>query len=181
MRPCAKSGQSQWQKPLWFFYKVYAETNGDATSCSFVQRAGLQINLDDAYRDKDFRAQNLIGEYLDAYHAPLFPNEFEYLEQETSENFVDPIYALFGHLPDKLFEKIDLKADMIARKTPPDRLLQEVLKISGAPANLLTAMQKDPDLYSALLLLKAANDLKLDIEVTAQAILEHFGLNQQTA
>lgn len=181
MRPCAKSGQSQWQKPLWFFYKVYAETNGDATSCSFVQRAGLQINLDDAYRDKDFRAQNLIGEYLDAYHAPLFPNEFEYLEQETSENFVDPIYALFGHLPDKLFEKIDLKADMIARKTPPDRLLQEVLKISGAPANLLTAMQKDPDLYSALLLLKAANDLKLDIEVTAQAILGHFGLNQQTA
>ncbi len=181
MRPCAKSGQSQWQKPLWFFYKVYSETNGDATTCSFVQRAGLQINLDDAYRDKDFRAQNLIGEYLDAYHAPLFPNEFEYSEQETTENFVDPIYALFGHLPDKLFEKIDLKADMIARKTPPDRLLQEVLKISGAPANLLTAMQNDPDLFNALLLLKAANDLKLDIEVTAQAILEHFGLTQQTA
>ena len=181
MRPCAKSGQSQWPKPLWFFYKVYAETNGDATACSFVQRAGLQLNFDDAYRERDFRVQTLIGDYLDAYHAPLFPDEYPYSEQDATENFVDPIYALFGHLPDKLFEKIDLKADMIARKTPPDKLLQEILKLSGAQTNLITAMQNDPDLFSALILLKAANDLNLDIEVTAQGILEHFGLSQPTA
>ncbi len=181
MRPCAKSGQSQWQKPLWFFYKVYVETNGDATTCTFMQRAGLQLNLNDAYQDKDFRAQILIGEYLDSYLEPQFPNEFEYPQQETAEDFVDPIFVLFGHLPDKLFEKIDLKADMIARKTPPDRLLQEILKLSGAQTNLIIAMQKDPDIFSALLLLKAANDLNLDIEVTARSILEYFGLSQPTA
>lgn len=184
MRPCAKSGQTQWQKPLWFYYKVYAETNGDATKCTFMQRAGLQLNLEDAYHDKDFRAQTLIGQYLDAYHEQPLPNDFEYSEQasdlEEFENFVDPIYVLFGHLPDDLFDKIDLKADVIARKTSPDRLISELIKISGPQPNLLSAMQKDPDLFTALLLLKAANDLKLDIEVTTQSILDFFGLNHST-
>ncbi len=182
MRPCAKSGQNQWQKPLWLYYKIYAETNGDPGKCSFMQRASLQLNLNDAYRDKDFRAQTLIGRYLDAYHAVQFPQDSDssddFSPDGETENFADPIFALFGHLPDDLFDKIDLKADLLARKTPPARLMLELSRMAGAkPDKLVASMQNDLDLFSALLLLKAANDLNLDIEVTARDILDYFGLN----
>ena len=38
----------------------------------------------------------------------------------------------------------------------------------------------NPDLLSALLMLRAADDLSIDIDVTVGDVLECFGVNKQT-
>ncbi len=182
LRVCAKSGQEQWPKPLWLYYKIFADSNGDPAKLTFMQRCSLQLNLNEAYQNKDLRAQTLINRYLEHYEVLMMPSEFaphvQAYDPEAGdeEAYDDPIFALYGHLPDDLFEKIDLKADLIARKTAPPKLIQDIMKLTGNPPDLLSRMQQDPDLFSALLLLKAANELKIDVEVSVQSILDYFGL-----
>ena len=184
LRHCVKWAQAKWHKPIWMYYRVYAETNGDPEQSSFMQRLRLQDNLELARREKDQRATMLIGNYLDRYHKAHPQMALDFLEsllgQDEEEDFEDPIEELFGHLPDEVFHRIDKKADALVQKISPERLVQELNKIIGHNRNILFAMMKDPDLFTALMLLKAADDLSIDVDVTVEDILEYFDVDNQT-
>ncbi len=179
LRACVKIAQPLWIKPIWKYYRVYAEVSGDAGKCSYMNFLRLRDDLDNAQQEKDQRAVALIGKFLDQYHETHNPSGFNIFDtlfgggiEDDDEN---PIDKLFGHLPDDLFDQLDAKVVEITKKSPPERML----KILAADylSNNMTMMQNlfnDPDALFAFLMLKAADDLGIDIGVTAEKIIECF-------
>lgn len=182
LRHCAKRAHSKWRKPLWLYYRIYSETNGNPEKASYQQRLSLQFNLDSARQDNDQRASVLIQKYLDRYFQMHPQSGLDFFDdlfgQDAHGESRDPIYELFGHLPDKIYDKIDKKADALVQKTSPERLLQELSQIIGNNRNVFLAMMKDPDLFTALMLVKAAGELNMDIGVGFRDVLEYFEVDQ---
>jgi len=182
LRHCAKWAQARWHKPIWVYYQVYAETNGKPEEISYIHRLRLMANLDKAREDNDQRARMLIEQYLDRYHEAHTPVGLDFLGDLFGSNepddSIDFIGQLFGHLPEEVFRKIDQKADALVKKTSPERLVQELNKIGGNNSNLLLAMMKEPDLFAALMIVKAANELGMDIGVAFKDVLECFAVDK---
>lgn len=184
LRHCAKQAQAKWHNPIWMYYRVHGETNGDPGKISYMHRFRLMAALDQAAREKDHRARVLIERYLERYHQTLdspgldFFDSSLHAEQEEPAKDVDPFDQLFGHLPDEIFYRIDKKADALVKKTSPERLIEELTKVTGNDRNLFFAMMQDPDLFSALMIVKAANELSLDIGVSYEDVLKCFDVEK---
>ena len=67
LRVCVKITQPLWIKPIWMYYRVYAEVNGIAGKCSYMNYLRLREGLENARLEKDQRAAALIGKFLDQY------------------------------------------------------------------------------------------------------------------
>lgn len=179
LRHCAKLAQAKWNKPIWMYYRVYAETNGDAGQCSYLQKMRLELYLDDARREKDYRAATLICQYLDRYHeAHLLPG-MGYLDdlfgaKDEADDDLEPLDRLFGHLPDEIFYKLDKKLAAIAKKISPERLVLDVQQQAGKGRDIFSALMKNPDIFTALLFLKAADELGIDTGVTLEDVFACF-------
>ncbi|MGR9117006.1 MAG: hypothetical protein ACU85E_14675 [Gammaproteobacteria bacterium] len=183
LRHCAKWAQAKWHKPIWMYYRIYSDTNDDPIRCTFMNAFRLQENLDQARREKDLRAVALIGRYLDRYHEAhpsrgtgFIENLFDMDELEDS---ADPLDELFGHLSDEVFIKLDKKLAALVKKTSPEKLIQELNKISSNKSKLLLAMMQDPDLFTSLMIIKAAEELGLAIGVTYEDVLQCFDIGKQ--
>ncbi|CAA9889271.1 conserved hypothetical protein [Candidatus Methylobacter favarea] len=180
LRACVKIARPLWIKPIWMYYRVYAEVNGIAGKCSYMNYLRLRDSLDNAQEKKDQRAVALIGKFLDQYHEARNPAGFSHIFDSLFGGSIEnddenPIDKLFGHLPDDLFDRLDAKVMEITKKIPPERMLK--LLAADYLANNMTMMQNlfnDPDALFAFLMLKAADDLGFDIGVTAENIIECF-------
>ena len=100
---------------------------------------------------------------------------------EQLDDFEDPIEKLFNHLPEDIFYRLNKKIKILTKKTTPERLVRELGIIAHDNNNILLAMMQEPDLYSALMILSAADDLGLDIGVSVDDVLECFAVNKQTS
>jgi hypothetical protein len=99
---------------------------------------------------------------------------------QEDDNFEDPLDTLFSHLPEKVLIKLDKKLEVLFKKTSPEMLVEQLQKVIGDDKNLLSAMMQEPDLFTALLMLTAADELGLDINVSVGDVLECFGIDKQT-
>jgi hypothetical protein len=179
LRACVKATQPLWSKPIWMYYRVYAEVNGNAGKCSYMNYLRLRESLENAQQEKDQRAVAVIGKFLDQYHTARNPSGFDILDKlfgGIDNDDEDPIDKLFGHLPDDLFDQLEKKTLEITKKTSPERMLKIIAAdyIENNLTLILNLLNDDPEVLYAFVMLKAADDLGIDIGVTAKDIIECF-------
>ncbi|WP_155920653.1 hypothetical protein [Methylobacter luteus] len=182
LRYCSKLAQSKWQKPVWIYFQIYSETDGEPERCSFMNRLRLEENLEKARQEKDHRATVLIDHYLDGYHKahPLKAMNFldNLFAKDEQNNVENPFDKLFGHLSYETFHKLNKKLTSLSKKTSPERLVQELNRANGD--KILQAIMKNPDLFTALMVLRAADALGIAIEVSVEEILACFNVSKKS-
>lgn len=197
LRHCVKSIPFEWSKPIWKYYRVYADTNGDAASCSNMQVQHLQYVNDQAREAKDYQAGILIEKYLDRYYDAHPQRGMGFLEglfggfdddddddgyDYDGEGFedYDPMEEIFGHLEESEMVKLNNKAELIMKKVTPEKLIQGVMKKVANNEAILMAVMLNPDILSALMLLKAAEELNMEIEVDIDDVMDAFNINESS-
>jgi len=182
LRHCVKSIPFKWKGLIWKFYQIYANTNGNAKDCSFMEVQRLLAINDQAREINDYATGLLIEKYLDDYYAEhpqrglgFLENLFnEYEDEDDNEEFEDPFEQAFGHLPEGILNDLTDKAASIMKKTTPEKLIEGLIRSLANPEAVLMQIMKNPDMLSSLVLLKAADDLNLDIDVDVDDIIEAF-------
>lgn len=173
MRASVKYCESESPSPIWMYYRVYAAVNGDPAKCSHMDMGRLMLSLNRAMEDKDERAIVLIRKFVEkCFDSKDMPDDWFY-DEEDEENDDDDPMALFEYLPLDLYKQLDKKAAEYMNKNPPERLLPALMK-QYFPNNAKAVMQQlfeNFDLLQALLFLKAADELKIDVQITADDIL----------
>lgn len=185
LRHCAKRGCLIWKKPIWEYYKVYSGLNGMPERCSHANVMRLEDRREQAMHDKDHRAMVLIGSFLEYYYQAhpertmgFLDGLFGAVEDEELDVFEDPLELLFGHIPEKILVKLDKRLESLLKKTSPEMLIQQLSKVTGDDGTIFSAMMQNPNMFTALLMLTAANDLAIDINVSVGDVLEGFGINK---
>ncbi len=179
MRHCIKSVKKSLKEPLWSFYQVYAETSGDPGRCTFSQVGALKSNLELAVSNKDRQARLLLEDYLDRYHETRRTPETDRLLDQIQQYIREqPVEKLFDHVPDEVMAKIDKKLETLLKKTSPERLVQDLLATGGGTSRFLLAVMNDPALFTALMTLKAADELGVDLQIGVEDVLNFFDANQ---
>jgi tetratricopeptide (TPR) repeat protein len=184
LRACVKIAQPLWDNPIWMYYRVYSEANGNPAKCSDINSYRLQESLKIAHEQKDQRATALIGQFLEQYHQSRKSSVFTIFDSLFGGNDdKDPLDELFGHLPDDLYDQLGEKTVQIAKKNPPERMLKILATdyLSNNVTMLRNLLNDNPDVLFAFLMLKAADDLGFDIEVTAEDIVECFERKKATS
>ncbi|OYV19357.1 MAG: hypothetical protein CG441_793 [Methylococcaceae bacterium NSM2-1] len=177
LRFCVKIAQPLWLKPIWMYYRVYAEVNGNAGKCSYMNFLRLRDGLNNAQLEKDQRAVALIGKFLDQYQKSRQPSGFNIFDSLFGGiDDEDPLDKLFGHLPEDLYDQLAEKTIQITKKNPPERMLKILAAeyLSNDVAKMFNLLNDDPEALFAFLMLKSADDLGIDIGVTAKDIAECF-------
>ncbi len=188
LRHCVKVALLKWNTAIWVYYKVYAETNGIPERCSQVNITRLETMREQTMQDKDLRVVVLIDNFLDRYYQIHPERNMGFLDglfggaDDFEEEYLDdnPMEQLFDHLPEKTLIKLDKKLASLLKKTSPEMLIQQLHKVIGDDEKIMSAMMLNPDLFSALLMLRAADELGIDIDVTVGEVLECFGVDKQT-
>ncbi|MGR9012595.1 MAG: tetratricopeptide repeat protein [Gammaproteobacteria bacterium] len=175
---CAKIALMQWTKPIWIFYKVYAQTNGSADQCSSFNIEILQFNFLKARKDSDHRTAMRISRFIDEYYEDrnsygIFDNEFD--EDDEDEDF-DPFTAdspisLFEHLPQDVVARIQNELRVIMEKNSPERMFKIINKSLSEPI-APTFILLNPDAFVALLMLRVAAQLGIETGVTGDQVVE---------
>ncbi len=181
LRACVKIAQPLWNKPIWMYYRVYAEANGIPAKCSDINRFRLQENLKIAQEQNDQRATALIGKFLEQYYQSRKPFGFNIFDSlfggsdDDDYEDEDPLDELFGHLPNNLYDKLGAKTVELVKKYPPERMIKILAAdyLSNDVA-LMRDLYSEPDAMFAFLLLKAADELGINIDVTAEEIVDVF-------
>jgi tetratricopeptide (TPR) repeat protein len=183
LRFIAQTTRRKQPKPIWMYYWIFADTRGQAENCSMTDRLRLELNLEEARLAKDQRVAMLIGDYLDRYftaHPMKSPDFLETLfDQGTEAEQADPLDELFGHIPDEVMVKVMKKLEALAKKTKPEWLVQEVSKFIHPNTNIFHAIMQNPDVFPALMIVKAANELAINIGVSYADVLDYFGLGKK--
>jgi ketosteroid isomerase-like protein len=187
LRYCAKIALDSWENPIWKYYQVYAETKGLAEQCQQVKIMRLEKVREQAMQEKYHRAVVLIDSFIARYYQVHPERNMDFLdglfaadiEQEIDES-EDPLVSLFGHIPEPILRKLDKKLESLLRKTSPEMLVDQLKKEIGEDAKVMSAMMQQPDLFTALLMQRAARDLGIDIDVSIGDVLDIFGVEKQT-
>ena len=186
LRACVKIAQPLWDKPIWMFYRVYSEANGNPAKCSDINSYRLRESLKKAQEQNDQRAAALIGKFLDQYHKSRKPTGFNNIFDSLFggiDDEEDPLDRLFGHLPNDLYEQLGKKTVEITIKNSPERMLKILAAdyLSNNVNKMRDLIFNNPDAMYAFLMLKAADDLGIDIGVTAKDIFECFNGKKATS
>jgi hypothetical protein len=107
-------------------------------------------------------------------------------------NFVDDLFGgdadeiptdlfdeLFGHLPNSIMNKIERKVEATMMKMDPEGYIAENMRKYGQriEPKKLTMLFMNPDFFSAVALLNAADELHIDIGVRFEDIVYRFENN----
>lgn len=175
----AKIALSQWSKPIWGFYKIYADVKGQAKKCSFFHIASLKLNHEEASKQADQRTATLISNFIQQYYDGLNPfggaiyDDFDEDEDEDFDDFnpfTKPESGLFDHLPPNELIKIEEKVDDIL-KIRPEILFKALGKLLPSNFDMMKLMAS-PDAFIEVVMLHAANELRIVTGVTAKQIIE---------
>ena len=184
LRACVKIAQPLWDNPIWMYYRAYSEANGNPAKCSDINSYRLLESLKIAQEQKDQRATALIGKFLEQYHQSRKSSVFTIFDSLFGGNDdEDPLDELFGHLPDDLYDQLGEKTVQITKKNPPERMLKILATdyLSNNVTMLRNLLNNNADALFAFLMLKAADDLGFDIDVTAEDIVECFERKKATS
>ena len=185
LRHCAKLAFDKWKKPIWMYYRIYANNNGKPENCEFRDLMSLQHYHEQAMQDKDFQAGLLLEKLLDRYYQVHPQRNMGFLENlfgmgEDEEEDIDPLEALFGHIPDAVLMDLNNTIESLAKTTSVEQVGSELAEIVENDHNIMLAIMKDPDLFSALMVVKSADQLGIDIEVSINDVLHCFGVGKKT-
>ena len=70
--------------------------------------------------------------------------------------------------------------DSLFKKTSPEHLVNDLIKNTANTQQVFLAMMKDPDLLTALMILKSADSLKIDIDVSIADVLKVFNIDHRS-
>lgn len=180
MRYCIKivwAAQLFWNKPIWMYYKVYSEANGDPDKCSNMNLYRLQDSLNLARQQNDQRTVMLIDKFLEHYYKSHSPSGFDMLDKlfGGTEEFDDPLEALFNDLPDELYHKLGKKTVEIIQKNSPEKMIKLLAaQYLNNDIALMNKLFSNLDVVNAFLMLKAADDLGINIDVSADDIVKCY-------
>lgn len=179
LKHCAKLAHGKWQKPIWLYYLTLSECRGDAGKLAYMTVFKLQNALENARQENDHKTALLIGRLIErnlGYQSPAGFDFYDdgYDEEEMSET--DIFDDLFGHVPDSVMDKISQKIQAIMMKTDPESFMAETIGKHSPRINAkrLTILFNHPDFMSALAVLKAAEELRIDIGVGFEDIVYRF-------
>ncbi|MCF7970805.1 MAG: hypothetical protein K9L22_06530 [Methylococcaceae bacterium] len=185
LRHCAKLALAQWKKPIWMYYRVYADNNGKPEDCTFREVMSLQHYHEQAMQSKDFQAGMLLEKLLNRYYQVHPQRGMGFLDSlfgmdDDDEEEIERIEELFGHLPDEIFIKLDKTIESLSKKTSVEQAVMDLMDIVGKNQNIMLAIMQDPDLFSALMIVKAADKLGINIDVSIDDVLECYGVGKNT-
>ncbi|AEF99370.1 hypothetical protein [Methylomonas methanica] len=179
LRHCAKPAQAKWQKPVWMYYRIFAECNGDVQNLNLTSGFSLQYALMEAQQQNDQKTAILIGRFLDATRGlpDLYDDDAvlgdDYQTDEFSYAVVDD---LFAHVPEKLMHKIGLKVQDIMMETEPDQFVNDMIRqySKKIDAKRLLALFNNPAFMAAAACVKAAQQLQIDIGLGFEDVVYRF-------
>lgn len=188
LRYCTKSVPIVQQSgAIWIYYLIYANNNGNGQDCSPDDVLRLQLAYDQAENDKDFQTGLLIKGLLDDYYAVYEPRDESFLDElvagfmgEEDVPDDDPLDALFGHIEHSVMMKLNNRAESIMKKLTPEKIIHKLIKKSTDKEAVLIAMMQNSDIFSALMLIKAAEELKINIGVGIDDVIHVFNINDNT-
>ena len=178
LKHCAKMGNVRWRKPIWLYYQTVAECQGDSSRLDFMALFRLQNAFEDAHAENDHKTAVLIGRLIEQARGAMNPFQYEDDFDEFDEEAFgdDPIEDLFGHLPESVMGRIAKKTQDMMAKTDPDRFMAKCISQYGKRIDpqRLGILLVNPDFVGAIMVLVAAEDLKIDIGVSFEDIVERF-------
>lgn len=178
LKHCAKMGNTRWRKPIWRYYQTLADCQGDAGRLDFMALFRLKNALEDAHAENDNKTAMLIMRLIEQSSRAINPFQFEDdLDEFDEEAFGDdPIEDLFGHIPDALMQRIAQKSREIMTKTDPNRFFDQCIRQYGQRIDpkRLDKLFMNPEFVGALLVIVGAEQLKLDIGVRLEDVVERF-------
>ncbi len=167
MRHCLKCVPDITFKPVWVFYKIYIQANGNPAKVIPFDITKLQFQLNNAKDEGDQRTETLIAGFLDK----IYRYHHDALAAPAEDDYYDPYEQLFEHIDSRTYAKITRKLEKLHIGLTEEQLLTVLLDM--LPDKLQVALLfKDPDAFNALLFLKAAQELGIDINVAVEDILE---------
>jgi len=185
LRHCAKPAFDKWQKPIWMYYRIYADNNGKPEDCSFRELMSLQQQHEQAVQNKDFQASILLEKLLASYYQVHPQRTKGFLDRlfamgDDEQEGLDPMEELFGHVPDSVLMGLNETIESLAKKTTIEQAEEDLMPIVGHDQNIMLAIMQDPDLFSALMVVQSADQLGIDIGVSIEDVLDCFGVGKKT-
>lgn len=178
LRHCAKPAQAKWQKPIWMYFRVFAECNGDANNLNMTSVFNLQFAQNTALQDADQKTAFLIGRFLESTLDHQNPFNEDFLDEvfPLDEFSYDVFDELFAHVPEKQMHKIGLKVQDILMDTDPDKFINDMVRqySKKIESKRLLALFNNPVFMSAVACVKAAELLKIDISISVEDIVYRF-------
>lgn len=172
IQSCIDCVEESWEKPIWVYYQIYCDTQGDPGQCDRQHEHLLTTSLNKAKSDKDPLASVLIEHYLDRYHDSV---ETPTLEQFQSAG---PVEQLFAHVSDDIRNQIDVKVEALCQQVSPEQLIEDLSPEHAKNSKLLVSIVNDPNLYTALMMLKAAEELSIDVGISVDEVLSFFNVDK---
>lgn len=181
LRICAELAVNKWTSAIWPYYLIYARNNGQAARCSDAQIKNLENIPETGVNDE--RVKVLIGNFLEQYYQAhsetskgLVDNLFSLTDEIDDEGYLDPTDELFKNIPDDALLKLTNKADELMMETTPEQLIEDLTGAEDKYDNeqILLVMMQNPDLFSTLMMLKAAKVLAIEINLDIDDVLGFF-------
>ncbi len=181
----SKLALKKYPRPVWGYYSVVAETDNNPEQCTIQQYLALKSDLANARKQQDYHTTMMLEQYLDNYLQTHPQQNLDMIEDALKVNEADlqkdvdgPMEQLFGEIPDHEFSLINEEMDKLAKKISPEQLV-ELLCPKHDHSSIVTAMMNEPDLYTAMLVLKAADKMDIKINVTINDVLDCFGIKKK--
>ncbi|CCE22384.1 hypothetical protein [Methylotuvimicrobium alcaliphilum] len=184
LKQCAKSADGVWEKPIWSYYRVVAECQGDPSRLDITWTLRLQNAIEIAHEQKDSKTEFKIRRFIErsiGFQNPFgFDDEDDFYEDgfDEDESGFDPdiIEGLFDHVPKRNMIKIGKKFEEMMNKSSPEQLMMDVMTkyAERVDPNQLVGLLMDPSFLVAIMMFEAAQSLRIDIDLSFDEIIEFF-------
>jgi tetratricopeptide (TPR) repeat protein len=184
LRHCAKTAFAKWQEPIWMYYRVYADNNGKPEDCTYRELMSLEHYHEQAMLAKDFQVGIKLQKLIDRYYHAHPQSSMNFLDNlfgiNDDDEEDDKLDILFGHLSDEVVMKLDETVESLSKTTSIEQVAIELIQSIGDKSVMLAIMQ-EPDLFSALMIVKAADKLGINIDVSMEDVLAYYGIGKRTS
>lgn len=185
LRHCAKTAFAKWQEPIWMYYRVYADNNGKPEDCTYRELMSLEHYHEQAMLAKDFQVGIKLQKLIDRYYHAHPQSSMNFLDNlfginDDDDEEDDKLDILFGHLSDEVVMKLDETVESLSKTTSIEQVAIELIQSIGDKSVMLAIMQ-EPDLFSALMIVKAADKLGINIDVSMEDVLAYYGIGKRTS
>ncbi len=183
LKHTVKLAQAKSKKPIWLFYHEYAEIQGDPNRLNFPSMLRLQQAAEQARKENDQKTVHIIERFIEqslGFQNPFYANfEDELFDSNADEMTTDLYDELFSQLPEKIINKIEQKVEATMLRMDPERYIAENMQKYGKriDAKKLMNLFMNPDFFSAVALLNAADELNIDIGIRFEDIVYRFEKN----
>lgn len=181
MRHCLSCAKDIKSSPAWGFYKIYITALGKPAAVPPFGIQKLQQLYVQAKDQGQQRSAVLISTFLEKilhYHHIKIGNDDYFEDQE--DDFYDPYEAIFEQLDSRTIAKVHRKIENLYKSLAEDQLIMSLIEMLPDKKDI-PLLLKDEDLIDALLFLKAAQELNLEISITATELLAIAKQNNETS